>query len=247
MQPRLRLGLLLAAAFAAASGGAWASGLQVAPISLTLKPTQNADGLWLSDTGSNPIHAQVRVYRWTQSDGKDQLVPSRDLVVSPPMLAIAPGARQLIRVIRVVAPPQGTGAAEATYRLAIDELPVEPHNGKAELQFVLHYSLPVFVEPAAGPVSPRLQWQLADQGGQEVLQVTNTGTGHAQLSDMSYVDHAGKRHAIDGHRLGYVLPGATMVWPLNQPAKNFAGGGSLEARINGAPTTQAIPPADGAR
>ncbi len=245
MKLRLCFGLSLLASLLLACSGTWASGLQVAPISLTLKPAQNADGLWLSNTGGDLIHAQVRVYRWTQADGNDQLTPSQDLVVSPPMLAIASGARQLIRVIRVAAPPNGPGAAEATYRLAIDELPVEPHSGKAQLQFVLHYSLPVFVEPATGTVAPHLQWQVIDQGGHGVLEVSNTGTGHAQLSGISYVDHAGKRSVIEGHKLGYVLPGATMYWPLNEPAKNFAGGGSLEARINGAPTTQAIPPADG--
>src|SRR5574337_2035401 len=47
-----------------ASAAAFASGLQVAPVSLTLKATQQADGLWLSNTGENVVHAQVRVYRW---------------------------------------------------------------------------------------------------------------------------------------------------------------------------------------
>ena len=46
-------------------GGAAASGLQVSPVSLTLPPTQAADGLWLSNTGDNVVNAQVRVFRWT--------------------------------------------------------------------------------------------------------------------------------------------------------------------------------------
>src|SRR5437016_9941579 len=88
-----------------ACGLATASGLQVAPVSLTLQPTQNAEGLWLSNADDNVVHAQVRVYHWTQEGAEDKLTPSRGLLVSPPMLQLAASERQLIRAIRVGAPP----------------------------------------------------------------------------------------------------------------------------------------------
>ena len=69
-------------------GAAFASGLQVSPVTLTLSPTQAADGLWLSNTGDNVVNAQVRVFRWTQEGGEDKLTPSRGLLVSPPMLQL---------------------------------------------------------------------------------------------------------------------------------------------------------------
>jgi hypothetical protein len=46
---------------------ATASGLQIAPVTLTLQATQNADGIWLSNAGENVLNAQVRVFRWSQS------------------------------------------------------------------------------------------------------------------------------------------------------------------------------------
>lgn len=240
-------GLLLCAGLALAGSGAWASGLQVAPVSLTLQPAQHADGLWLSNTGTDQIHAQVRVYRWTQADGADQLTPSQELVISPPMLGIKPGDRQLIRVIRIGAPPSGNNAVEAAYRLAIDELPVQTP-GKRGLQFVLHYSVPVFVEPQGkAEVTVNLHWQLLRDGEHMVLVVSNTGTGHAQLAELTYVNGKGKRTTIAGGLLGYVLPGATMRWPLKQPASDFAESGTLEATINGAQATQTLPLADRAR
>src|SRR5262245_37680217 len=98
-----------------------ASGLQVAPTSLTLKSTQNAEGLWLSNTGDGPVTAQVRVYRWTQENGEEREEPSRDVLVSPPMIQIAASERQLIRVIRTGPPP---ATAEEAYRVVIDELPL---------------------------------------------------------------------------------------------------------------------------
>ena len=55
-----------------------ASGLQVSPVSLTLPPTQAADGLWLSNTGDNVVNAQVRVFRWTQVEVKTNSPPRVD-------------------------------------------------------------------------------------------------------------------------------------------------------------------------
>lgn len=236
-----RLGrCLLAIILLATCSAASAAGLQVAPISLDLPANRNAEGLWLSNTGDSTLHAQVRVFRWTQADGKDQLTPSRGLVISPPMVELAAGKRQLVRVIRVGAPPSGSNAAEGAYRMLVDELPVDAAKGKG-LQFVLRYSVPVFIAPAGNAaVAPRLTWSLLRENGHAVLAVSNNGTGHAQLSQLSFVDHAGRRTQISAGLLGYVLPGSRMQWTLEAPAQVFAGGGILNARINGEAVTQPL-------
>jgi fimbrial chaperone protein len=227
-----------------AGGPTGASGLQVAPTTLRLRASQSADGLWLSNTGDSEVHAQVRVYHWTQDDKGDQLVASRGLVISPPMVQLAPGERQLIRVIRVGAPPDGPGAMEDAYRLAIDELPISTQ-GKHGLQFVLHYSVPIFVEPAGIAASPpQLQWSLQRRGDNVLLQVSNHGGSHAQLAALDFADGAGRRTEINPGLLGYVLPGATMHWMLKPPPAVFAAGGTLEAMINGEKATQNLSLAD---
>jgi fimbrial chaperone protein len=237
----------LLAAIIAVSGGAAATGLQVAPISLQLQATQNADGLWLSNTGDASLHAQVRVFHWTQQNGEEQLVPSRGLVISPPMLAVDAGQKQLVRVIRVGAPPTGTAAAEDAYRVIVDELPVDTA-GKKGVQFVLRYSVPVFVEPAGiTNAAPKLNWSLQHDGDHAVLEVANNGNGHAQLSQLSFTGHDGKPVEINAGLLGYVLPGATMRWTLKPPVDAFAGGGTLSVRINGEAATQPLAFAAAAR
>jgi len=229
------------------AGSASASGLQVAPTTLSLKATQNADGLWLINTGDNVVHAQVRVYHWTQNDQGDQLAASRGLVISPPMLQLAAGDRQLIRVIRTGALPSGTDAVEDAYRLAIDELPIDVE-GKRGLQFVLHYSVPIFIEPTGTTkVPPQLRWDLQRHGEQVMLQVSNHGGTHAQLAALSYIDNAGHRTDINPGLLGYVLPGATMQWMLKPPATAFSAGGTLEAMINGEKAAQNLSLADRSR
>lgn len=225
-------------------GAAAASGLQVSPVSLTLQPTQNADGLWLSNTGDNVVHAQVRVYKWTQEGGEDKLTASRGLVISPPMLQLAAADRQLIRAIRLGAPPNGAGAVEQAYRVLIDELPVETPGHKG-LSFVLRYSVPIFVEPVGTPASaPQLQWALRTDAGKTVLEVANSGGTHAQLADLNFTDASGRRTAVHAGLLGYVLPGAQMRWVLKAPAEALAAGGTWEAMINGTTATQNVPLVD---
>ncbi|KQW59600.1 molecular chaperone [Variovorax sp. Root411] len=237
MRHLLRCTVVLALAFVHAVASA--SGLQVSPVTLTLLATQNADGLWLSNTGDDVVHAQVRVYQWSQENGAEKLTPSRELLVSPPVVQLAPSERQLIRVIRAAAP---AGAVENSYRVIIDELPVEVKEKKG-LQLVLRYSVPIFIAAAgAQSTAPQLKWSLRGEGGQAVLEVANSGGMHAQLADLDFVDSAGRRTAVHAGLMGYVLPGASMRWPLKTSAEAFAPGGVLETKINGNATQEKIPP-----
>ena len=242
MVSRLRHSLL--AALWLVAGAAGASGLQVSPVSLTIPSRQNAEGLWLSNTGDNVVHAQVRVYHWTQEGGEDKLTASRGLVISPPMLQLAVSDRQLIRALRLGAPPSGAGAVEDAYRVIIDELPVDSE-GKKGLSFVLRYSVPVFVEPAGAPASaPKLQWSLHREGDKMLLDVSNSGGTHAQVADVTFTDASGHHIDVAKGLLGYVLPGAQMRWAVKAPAAALAAGGTWEAMINGTTAPQNISLAD---
>lgn len=221
------------AALALCSGYAAASGLQVAPVTLTLQHNQRAEGIWLSNSGDSPINAQVRVFHWSQSGYNDQLSSSQGLVISPPMLNIPPRGRQLIRVIRTGPPMK----VEDAYRLSINELPPSTLK-KNSLQFVLHYSVPVFIQPpGATDTFAKLQWQVDRTSGRTWLQVNNQGDGHAQLSEVTLITATGSRKNITPGLLGYVLPGSTMRWPIPASAGQ---GEKLEVTVNGQKTVQAL-------
>ena len=226
-----------------ASSGAMASGLQVSPISLSLQAKENASGLTLSNTGSDVVHAQVRVYHWSQDEKGDQLTASRGLLASPPMIELQPGESQLIRIIRTSAPPNGIGAVEDAYRLSIDEIPVKSAEQKTGLQFALSYSLPVFVQPVGiKETSPKLQWNysLQPDGNQVAMRVSNNGNGHAQLAKLSIDDATGKNIEINPGLLGYVLPGATMQWTLKVPPNELKNSSRIKVMINGTDTIQNV-------
>ena len=245
MARRLRRAAWLAG-LCLASAAAVAGGLQISPVGLSLQPGQTADGLWVTNAGDGVMRAQVRVYHWTQEGDADKLTPSQGLVASPPMLELAVGDRQLVRAIRLGAPPSGANAVEDAYRLVIDELPVSTESKKG-LSFVMRYSVPVFLASAgatAVPAVPRLSWALRRQGEHVQLEVSNSGSVHAQLADLSFVDAAGKRTALHAGLLGYVLPQARMRWLLKTPPAVFAAAGNIEAQVNGEKATQTVSPPD---
>ncbi|MGO2386135.1 MAG: fimbrial biogenesis chaperone [Psychrobacter sp.] len=217
-----------------------ASGLQVSPISLSLQAGETARGLTLSNSGSNIVHAQVRVYQWLQDENGDQLTPSRGLLASPPIIELKPREKQLIRIIRAKTPPQGTGAVEDAYRISVNEIPIKSANQTTGLQFALSYSLPVFVQPVGmTKTSPQLQWSthLQPDGKEIRLRVSNSGNGHAQLASLSFVDTAGNSTVINSGLLGYVLPDATMNWTLKIPPSALKTGGNFKVMMNGTQTT----------
>ncbi|WP_081417959.1 fimbrial biogenesis chaperone [Stenotrophomonas panacihumi] len=221
------------------AGATSAASLQLAPTSITLHAGQQADGLWLTNSGSAPMQVQARVYRWTQREGRDELQPTDDLLVSPPMRGLAAGEKQLLRVVRAVPPPAGS---EVGYRVIVDELPsFDP--AKTGTQFVLRYSVPIFLTPNDGrdkPPAPRLQARLsANAQGEAVLEVSNSGEGHAQIADLALAG-SGAPQALQDGLLGYVLPGQTMRWPLGKALREVEGS-PLLARINGEPAQRPLP------
>lgn len=130
--------------FLAFTSSVSASGLQVSPVSLTL--TERSGVLWLSSTPDQPVRAQVRVYRWSQSGGEDHLTISNDLQASPPFLDVSSSGRQLVRIVRrTVDDP--AAPCEQTYRLGVDELPQPPRGAATTLEtkYLLSYSVPVFL------------------------------------------------------------------------------------------------------
>ena len=218
----------------------FAAGLQVAPILLELSAKQNADGIWLSNTGGAALAAQVRVYHWTQPNGADRLDESRDLIVSPPIVRLAPGARQLVRVIRSGAPPD---SREDAFRIFVDELPVDVSGAPADaakgLRFVLRYSVPVFLAPRGEADKPKLSGHAELSANGLVLEVKNDGATRAQLGNLSRVDAAGHRIDISTGLVGYVLAGSAMRWPLETHVP-ITSGDRLLSRINGDPVETVV-------
>ncbi len=235
---------------------ALASSLQVSPILLEFANSTQAQGLWLSNTGSQPLRAQVRVRAWTQGTDGERLADTADLVASPAILEIPPGQRQLVRIVRTK--PANPGQEQA-YRLLVNELPTASPASSPGLRFLLEYSIPVFLLPAGvtpaiertGPRTPsdlsHLQAHFQHvEGNRYRLELDNRGGQRLRLSQLTHVDAKGHSTALVPGLVGYVLAGAQMQWLLTLPA---AAGepGTLSARFNDDQVKQPLPLSAAAR
>ncbi len=76
-----------------------AATLQVYPVNIGFCAGETAQAVYVKNTGSAAIGAQIRAYAWHQQNNKEVLSDTGDLLVSPPMTNIPAGRQQLIRVI----------------------------------------------------------------------------------------------------------------------------------------------------
>lgn len=226
--------IALAAALLAAPSVALASTLEMQPVMLKVLAPDAASTINLKNTGTDPINAQVRVFKWTQGGGKDKLAATRDVVASPPAIKLAPGKSTVIRVVRLNKAPI---AGEETYRLLIDEVPKPPKAAKVGVGISLRYSVPVFF--AAADASADLKWQASVSGGKLRISAANAGTMHVRLADLS-ISAKGKTINVAPGLAGYVLGNSANAWAVKaggisagQTIKIIAKGdnGAVEATV----------------
>lgn len=201
-----------------------ANSVMIWPIDPVIDPQQKASELWLENRGDATTLMQVRIFSWQQVHHQDQYQTQQQIVATPPLVRIEPGQKQLIRLIKQIAPAAGK---EQAYRVVLDEIPVPraPGSNQAGLNFQMRYSVPLFVYGSglsADSARPALQWRLVNEQGQRWLEIHNSGNGHARLSNPVL----GGRKLGEG-LYGYVLANTTHRWPLRGPAS-----GVLESEVN---------------
>ena len=233
----------LAGLLALASPTAQANRLQVSPTLIEIGAGRPAEAIWLTNPGQAPVPIQVRVFRWDQREGQDRLDPTGELIVSPSQVVIAPGQRQLIRILREGDAP----AAELGYRILVDEL-AGLGQGEAQpngLQFRLRYSIPVFVAPRPGSseARPLLAASLHHDAStrRATLEIDNRGDGRARLAEALLVAPGRRPVELSPGLLGYVLSGQSMRWPVEMPATSGSKPLALKVRVNGETSPRLIP------
>ena len=95
--------IVFAALFAFACGPAAAGSLQVEPVLLDVTAPGAASTVTLRNEGTQPINAQIRVFRWSLVDGQEKLEPTDAVVASPPSVTLTPKGQYIARVVLKIA------------------------------------------------------------------------------------------------------------------------------------------------
>jgi fimbrial chaperone protein len=218
-----RIGLVVFSGLLAAASPSGATSLQISPVRLDLPANAAASKITLRNMGEQGVRAQVRIFKWMQVNGKDQLAETRDVVASPPIIKLEPGKNNVIRVVRTAKRPV---AMEEAYRLIVDELPQSVGEPGKTISFVLRYSIPVFFS-ALDTGKTNLTWSVEARGKQTTLVVANTSNKHARITDLAMTLESGKKATFGGGLIGYVLANSTARFTLKQGLKGAAAGDTI--------------------
>ena len=112
--------ILCILALSVAAAEVAAASFVVNPVRVSLSANQRIVALTVRNNGSAPLQVQAQPMRWLVQGEADQYETTDQLLVSPPLFALEPGATQIVRVgLRI----PHTGALEQSYRLYLSEVP----------------------------------------------------------------------------------------------------------------------------
>jgi fimbrial chaperone protein len=209
-----------------ASSAVMAQSLSVLPVNIQLAPKQMATTLTVINQGPAETSVQIRAFSWKQVNGAEQLLPSDDVQVSPPIATIAPGATQIVRLVLRRA-PQGS---EATYRILLDQIPPAAESGTVRV--ALRLSIPVFALPNARTAA-LVKYRVENKGGVATLVATNGGTRHETLRNVTLNNSQGIDMKPSANASPYILAGATRSWPIAMGAGGVPPAAGTMLRLNG--------------
>jgi len=216
--------VLAAAALLPPPTTAVAGSFTISPLRAELSARARTAALTVRNEDASPVVVQATAVLWEQREGTDALTPSQDLIVSPAVFTLEPGASQLLRVaLRRGADP----GRELSFRLLLEEVPSPAGTGGTGLTIALRLSLPVFVAPMAAP-DAQLEWKATRKAdGALVVEASNTGNVHVQVRELllSAVDVQPLRNSA----AGYVLPGAKRSWTFEAASSALTQDARLQA------------------
>jgi fimbrial chaperone protein len=192
----------------ATTGPAIAGSLQVEPVLVEVRAPGGASSVTLRNQSAAPIDAQIRVFRWSQTNGEEKLEPTQDVVASPPALSLHPNTPQVVRVVRI---DKGPITREESYRLIVDQLPNLTQQRNGTVNMILRHSIPVFFKPP-NVSGPAISWSVAAAGGKLQISVHNKGDRRVRISALQVQDSKGTTLSLGNGLVGYALAGSTMRW-----------------------------------
>ncbi|WP_404712932.1 molecular chaperone [Sphingomonas sp. MMS24-J13] len=233
--------MIAASLLALGAGRATAQSLTVLPVTVQMAAGQKSASLTIINQGETETAVQVRVYAWNQSDGSQVLVPTSDVIVSPPLATVAPSAAQVLRLV-LKRQPQGQ---ELTYRILVDQIPTAAA-APGTVKIALRLSIPIFAEPAER-VASHVRFHMERSAGENYLVAVNDGSRHEAYRDITLTTATGVALKTDVNASPYILAGATRRWHVTGAAPGAIPAGDLHltARIDGGTVDQNLAGAAG--
>jgi len=183
----------------------FSAGFRLVPLKLFFDAGNTSSSLKIVNDSKDNVTVQLEAKSWSQdSEGKDVYSATSDIIFFPKIVNIGPEDERVIRVGYQGGPVTDV---EKSYRLFVQELPIE-QPGEVAMKFVVRMGIPVFVRPG----EDKQEWNTASIGMMKdgvALRVNNEGNRYLQVSSMHAI---GKNNeggvAFNSEKQGwYVLAG----------------------------------------
>ncbi|MEP7155538.1 MAG: fimbria/pilus periplasmic chaperone [Betaproteobacteria bacterium] len=199
--PAIALGVAVISCF---SGMATAGVFSVTPVRIHMLPKDRAVAVTITNDGDAPVALQADLFVWSQkADGTDELTLTEDLILAPPIIKLAPKAKQVVRLALL---KPADASKQLTYRMIMREIPeaVAQKSG-IQLPIALALSMPVFITPP--PAIRSIACTAARDAAQGVqVSCANSGSAYAQVREIQLKRGEKTEARFEGGV--YVLPGA---------------------------------------
>jgi fimbrial chaperone protein len=176
----------------------------VSPVRIYMTPQDRATAVTVVNESNEELVMQADIFTWSQKPGgEDDLVPSDDLFLAPPILKLPANGRQVVR-LAMVKPVKS--ASQVTYRMILREVTeAKPPEKGVDVTIALAFSLPVFITPpgAKSEISCSAKRSAPDA---IVAECGNTGNAYANPRGFALEGAAGEKLAARDSG-GYILPG----------------------------------------
>jgi fimbrial chaperone protein len=189
------------------SSSALAAVLHVEPIRLEMAADETVGSLNLTNVGDESVSVQIKPFQWTQKNHQDELVPTQDILATPPILSLAPKNTQVIR-IGVLKPL--SHETEIVYRLLIKEIPRKIYKTPG-VHTLLQVSVPIFIKPHSE--QKHLTWSAKKINPYEfLLTLHNQSNIHIQCTHFNVYREGEKSPLFMKNVFSYLLPNQADSW-----------------------------------
>jgi fimbrial chaperone protein len=202
------------------ANGCLAGSMTVFPLRVTFEVGKSSEVVTVRNTDNKPLLLQPSMSKWSQVEGREVLEPTRDLLLSPPLVEIPPGESQTVRIVLRRDPD---ASIQGAYRLVLLEVPRKGETSGQQVIMALKITIPVFV--SAKTSSPPVL-SVSTIPGSSVLNFKNSGQSHIQVKKVSVID--GSDPIAKSESMFYVLPGQTIKLKVDPKGRSINGSEKIE-------------------
>lgn len=202
------------AALALMPSAGHAGQFSVSPVRIFMAAKDRTTAVTVTNESDVELVMQADVFLWKQTTtGQEDLTPTEDLIIAPPIIKLAPRAKQVIRLAMLKPVPTDQ---QLTYRIIVREIPeAKPVEPGVQLQIALAFSMPIFISPPS--VKRQLVCEPERIVAADTVRVTceNRGNAYAFASEFKLSNASGEAIATSNAG-GYVLAGIKRSFELKR-------------------------------